>query len=304
MRRPRDRRSAASVRDRLLERAKRDGSEFQRVLVLYANERVLHRLAQSAHARDFVLKGATLFMVWHGSIPRATKDVDLLGFGAPSQERLLTIFRTVLSTPTAPDGLTFDLATLRAANIREEAAYEGIRLTFDALLATARIHCQFDIGFGDAVDPEPELVTLPGFLDMEPTQLRAYRPECSIAEKYHALVLLGLVNSRMKDYFDIAFLARRFPFEGAVLGRAIASTFARRATDLPRTLPIGLADAFGRDADKHKQWSGFVRRAAPSEQLDLADVVQLVREFLWPITESLARARPITGRWFDQQWHS
>ena len=209
----RDRSSADSIRARLLERSKREGEEFQRTLVLYANERLLDRLANSSHASEFVLKGASLFVVWTGVIPRATKDVDLLGFGTPSPERLLNVFRSVLATPpTESDGLTFNSDSLRAQSIREDAVYDGVRLTFEARLGVARIVLQVDVGFGDAVEPAPELVQVPSMLDFAVVTLRGYRREVSIPEKFHAIVALGLVNSRMKDYFDIAYLARAFEF--------------------------------------------------------------------------------------------
>ena len=247
MTRQRDRASTASIRARLLERAKRDGEEFQRTLMQYANERVLYRLSRSAHAGAFVLKGASLFALWSGRMPRATKDVDLLGTGAPDPERLRAVFGEILSTDAEPDGMSFDLKSLHAAAIREEAIYEGVRVTFSATLGTARLALQIDVGFGDAVEPRPEEVDYPTLLDSPAPRLRAYRREVVVAEKFHAMVTLGTANSRMKDYFDIAFLAERFPFQGSELARAISATFSRRETRIPSELPIGLTDHFALD---------------------------------------------------------
>ena len=205
MTRVRDRHSAASIRARLLERAKRDHEEFQRVLVRYANERVLYRLSKSVHRDDFVLKGASLFAVWQQDLPRATKDVDLLGTGTPSPSRLKAL-------------------------------------------------------------------------------------------------TLGLANSRMKDYFDIAFLASHFSFEGPVLARAFEATFLRRETSLPTELPIALTDQFALDAQKRVQWASFARRVRHDARQDLAAVVAIARAFVWPATKAAAAKTTFLATWTGGRW--
>lgn len=269
------------------------------MLVRYANERFLYRLSRSTHRAAFVLKGASLFALWQTGMPRPTKDVDLLGSGAPNPARLQQIFVEVLSLDVEPDGLTFDLASVKAQPIREEAVYDGVRITFGAQLGTAILALQVDVGFGDAVEPLPEEIRYPTLLDMPAPMLRAYRREVVVAEKFHAMVLLGLTNSRMKDYFDIAFLAARFPFEGAELARALQATFARRETAVPVELPVGLTDRFAQDSQKRAQWSAFVRRVRGETQSTLEQAVAQVRTFVWPA----ASAEPsFSARWSDGAW--
>lgn len=302
MTRQRDRASAASIRARLLERAKREGEEFQRVLMHYANERVLYRLSRSAHAGAFVLKGASLFLLWNGRMPRATKDVDLLGSGTPNPERLRSVFREILATEVEADGLSFDLESVKAEAIREEAVYDGVRVTFGALLGTARLALQVDVGFGDAVEPVPEQVDYPTLLDSPAPKLRAYRREVVVAEKFHAMVVLGLANSRMKDYFDIAFLAERFSFQGAELARAISATFSRRETEVPSELPIGLSEQFALDEQKRAQWAQFVRRVRGNAGT-LSDAVSLVRGFVWPVAQAAYQNPRFDAEWTSGCWH-
>jgi predicted nucleotidyltransferase component of viral defense system len=296
------RRSPASIRARLLDRSKREGTEFQRTLVLYGNERFLYRLSRSEHAQNFVLKGASLFTLWAGRVPRATKDVDLLGFGSPDPAGLLRLFHDVLSTSVEADGVEFELGSLRAEPIREDAVYDGVRITFRAHLGSAVIPIQVDVGFGDVTDPAPEMARFPSLLDLETAMLRVYRPEVAIAEKYHAMVELGLTNSRMKDYFDIAFLAGSREFEGETLGRAIRGTFARRQTPLPSTLPQGLQEAFAADAQKRSQWQAFVRRVDPDKQMPLVDAVRVARDLLWPVTTQVTQEGRGRGLWTKSAW--
>jgi hypothetical protein len=301
MTRQRDRASAASIRARLLERAKRDGEEFQRTLMHYANERVLYRFSCSAHASAFVLKGASLFLLWIGRMPRATKDVGLLGSGAPDPARLRGVFQEILSTAVASDGLSFELDSVKAEAIREEAVYDGVRVTFVAVLGTARLALQVDVGFGDAVEPMPEEVDYPTLLGSPAPTLRAYRREVVVAEPFHAMVALGLANSRMKDYFDIAFLAAKFEFDGALLARAFAATFARRQTPFPTALPEGLSERFAEDLQKRMQWSAFARRVRHEPQT-LDEVVDFVRRFVWPVLEACAMEQDFGMAWDRTAW--
>jgi predicted nucleotidyltransferase component of viral defense system len=232
---PRDR--AASVRQRLLNLAKERGEEFNFVLLRYGLERLLFRLGESRHAGTFVLKGAMLFPLWSGSPHRATKDMDLLGSGAPDIARFVAIFRDVAAADV-DDGVTFLPATVAGAAIREEAVYDGVRITLDGRLGVARIAVQADVGFGDAVMPPPVENSYPELLaDMPAPRLRVYARETAIAEKVEAMVTLGLGNSRMKDFFDVWYLARTFEFDEAVLRKAIPATFARRQTSMPNAMP-------------------------------------------------------------------
>ncbi len=248
------------------------------LLTRYTLERLLHRLGLSPHRERFVLKGAMLLATWFDEPHRATRDVDLLGFGDPSHDALLSVFREVMAIE-ADDGVSFDLKRLAIEPIREEVEYGGSRLRTTAALAGARIPITVDIGFGDAVEPGIDDVDLPVLLDMPSPHLRAYPPETVIAEKFHAMVALGRANSRMKDYYDVWMLTRTFDLEPARLRQAVAATFARRGTAVPATVPDGLTDAFAEDPSKRRQWDAFARNLS-GQAPDLAVVVHELRQRL------------------------
>jgi predicted nucleotidyltransferase component of viral defense system len=268
----------ASVRQRLLNLARANRQPMELLLTRYALERLLHRLSLSAHRDRFVLKGALLLTTWFDEPHRATRDLDLLGYGDPSDEALLAVFREVMSI-NVDDGVSFDIDLLQVQPIREELEYGGSRLRTTAALAGARIPIVVDIGFGDAIEPGAEDIDLPVLLDMPLPRLRAYPQETVIAEKLHAMVVLGLANSRMKDYYDVWMLQRGFEINEGRLQRAIEATFARRRTSVPATTPEGLSDTFANDPGKQAQWDAFVRNLSvrvPS----LGEVVMDLRAWL------------------------
>jgi len=257
----------ASVRQRLLNLARASGQPLELLLTRYVLERLLHRLSLSAHRERFVLKGALLLMTWFDEPHRATRDLDLLGYGDPSDEALLAVFREVMAVPV-DDGVSFDTAKLQVQPIREELEYGGSRLRTTAALAGARIPVVVDIGFGDAIEPGAEDIDLPVLLDMPSPHLRAYPLETVIAEKLHAMVVLGLANSRMKDYYDVWMLTRSFALDPGRLRRAVDATFARRSTPLSARVPEGLSEVFAANADKQVQWQAFARNlSAPAPSL-------------------------------------
>jgi hypothetical protein len=274
-----------SVRARLLARARKDGEDFQRLLVRYAIERLLYRLSISPDADGFVLKGATLFALWLGKPHRATKDLDLLGWGKPDVDRLVALFRGVTAIPCPEDGMSFDGAAIAGAPIREEALYSDVRVTIPASLAGARIKVQVDVGLGDAVVPPPQEVEIPSLLDLPAPRVRAYPRETVVAEKLEALVLLGLATSRVKDRYDLDLLRRTFTFDDRPV-EAVRATFDRRGTSIPTDVPIGLRDEFASAAGKRTQWRAFLRKAgaAPDRQLD--EVVEGLRDWLWPVIQA------------------
>lgn len=279
---------AVSVRARLLERARRDGEDVQRLLVRYAIERLLYRLSTTRHADDFVLKGATLFALWMGKPHRATKDLDLLGRGSPDVERLADVFREVAAAPCAEDGMTFDPAGISGTPIRQDAAYAGVRVVVPGELAGARVRIQVDIGLGDATVPPPRLMEVTSVLDLPQPRLHAYAPETVVAEKLEALVVLGIATSRMKDLYDLELIRRTFPFDDTLV-TAVAATFARRGTPIPSEVPVGLSDAFAADSVKQAQWTAFLRKADSDRALELSTVVEALREWLWPVLRRAAK---------------
>ncbi|MEO6277507.1 nucleotidyl transferase AbiEii/AbiGii toxin family protein [Roseateles sp.] len=248
----------ASVRQRLLNLAHARGQPMELLLTRYTLERLLHRLSLSPHRDRFVLKGAMLLANWFDEPHRATRDVDLLGFGDAAEDALLATFREIMSVEV-DDGVSFDLVGLRIEAIREELEYGGSRLRTTAALAGARIPITVDVGFGDAVEPGVEDIDLPVLLDMPSPHLRAYPPETVIAEKFHAMVVLGRANTRMKDYYDVWMLTGAFEIDPERLHRAIVATFERRRTSIPLGTPDGLSDAFATDPGKQRQWDAFAR---------------------------------------------
>lgn len=251
---------AASVRARLLNKAKAEQSDFNGVLVRYALERLLYRLSQSAHADRFLLKGAILFTLWYDMPHRPTRDVDLLGFGASDLASITKTFREIASV-AAEDGMRFDPKSVAAEEIRKEAGYAGVRVLLSAELAGARVKTQIDIGFGDAVTPGPVHAVYPVMLDDFPAPtLQAYPVYTVIAEKLHAIALLGMTNSRLKDYLDLSVLLEREVLDADILAKAIAHTFRRRGMQVSTALPIGLSDEFGNDASRQSLWRAFLKK--------------------------------------------
>lgn len=277
-----ERNTAASVRARLLNRARASGQDFNLVLTRYALERLLYRLSVSPYASQFLLKGALLFDLWFDLPHRPTRDADLLGFGPAELPLLEQTFRDIAAI-AADDGMAFQPETVRADEIRKDANYAGIRVTLLGLLEGARCAMQIDIGFGDAVTPAPESIDYPALLpEFAAPRLRAYPRYTVVAEKLEALTSLGIANSRMKDYFDLWILARHTAFDGGLLRSAIRATFERRRTALPAGAPFGLADEFVQDAQKQTQWRAFLKKSR-LEEADLAAVVTSLREFLLPV---------------------
>jgi hypothetical protein len=268
---------AASIRARLKQHADTTQEDFNLVLTRYGIERLLYRLATSEHSIQFVLKGALLFSLWYGQPHRPTRDADLLGFGPDDPQILASVFRSLCSIDV-DDGIQFDAASVRVGSIRQEVRYGGVRVDLRATLDNARIALQVDVGFGDAVTPSPPTMTYPSLLGDVPTaQLRVYPKATVVAEKMHAICILGLTNSRMKDFYDLDLLLQDAEVDDAELRRALAATFQRRQSPLPAELPAGLSDAFAADSGKRAQWAAFLRKNR-LDALDLQSVVRRIRD--------------------------
>jgi hypothetical protein len=289
---------AASIRQRLLNHARAHGRSFELVLTRFGIERLLYRLGRSPHRDEFVLKGAMLFQAWTEVPDRPTRDLDLLGRGDDSIEHLASVFRAICAHVADEDGLVFDAGSVRGAEIRENQAYGGVRLTLTAHLAGARIPLQVDIGFGDVVTAGPVEIEFPTLLDLPAPVLSAYSRESVVSEKYQALVDLGIANTRLKDFFDLYVLSDRFAFDGSALAEAIRATFGRRETALPHGVPTGLSDEFARDRGKQAQWSAFVRKGRLEGAPETLEAVILgLREFLLPPTGALRAGEPFARTW-------
>lgn len=271
--------TGASVRARLLNKAKAEKLDFSLVLTRYGLERLLYRLSISASKDHFLLKGVLLFDMWFDMPHRPTRDIDLLGFGLAEEPLVHATFREICGIE-CDDGIMFDAHSIRVTEIRKEANYSGLRVTLIGYLDGARSPVQIDIGYGDAVTPAPELADYPVMLEGLPApRIRTYPRYTVVAEKFEAIVSLGMANSRLKDYFDLWVLLTTQDFDSVLLKTAIAATLERRHTTLPASTPVGLTSAFGEDEQKIKQWRAFIAKnqlQAP----ELSAVVTLLRSKL------------------------
>jgi hypothetical protein len=250
----------ASVRARINNKAKADNVNTQFLLTRYALERMLYRLAVSEHRDSFLLKGALLFDLWYDVPLRPTRDIDLLGFGIAEIPHLIKVFEDLCAIEFE-DGIKFDAASINAEEIRKDANYSGTRLTVVGIIDGAKCTVQVDVGYGDAVTPAPEMATYPVMLeDMPAPELRVYPQYTVIAEKFEAIVSLGMANSRMKDYFDLWVLLRNADLEPSILEQAVQATFKRRETVMPKGIPTGLSDQFADDVTRQALWDAFVGR--------------------------------------------
>lgn len=272
--------SADSIRQRLLDIACAEGRIHQVVLVRYALERLLYRLSISAHRNRFALKGGMLVTQWIDGGNRETRDADFLGFGDSAIDALRATFAEIMATPAA-DALEFDINALRADQIREGMDYEGVRLRTTAHLERTRIPVTIDIGFGDAVAPKLEPMNYPSLLGMEEPSIQAYPPAAVIAEKFQAMVALGAINGRMKDYHDLWAIPSAIEVLPADLDAAIAATFDRRKTAIPQNRPEGLSPAFVEDAAKQRQWRNYTDSIG-LDGVTLAEVVEVVWGLVGP----------------------
>ena len=267
----------ASVRARINNKAKADNVNTQFLLTRYALERMLYRLAVSEHRDSFLLKGALLFDLWYDVPLRPTRDIDLLGFGMAEIPHLINVFEDLCAIEVE-DGINFDAASINAEEIRKDANYSGTRLTVLGIIDGAKCTVQVDVGYGDAVTPAPEMATYPVMLeDMPAPELRVYPQYTVIAEKFEAIVSLGMANSRMKDYFDLWVLLRNADLEPSILEQAVQATLARRGTVMPTGIPVGLSDQFASDKSRVALWDAFVGRNKLNAE-SLADTVIYLRE--------------------------
>ncbi len=286
----------ASIRKRLLNKSHDTNRPYNELIQYYVIERFLYRLSQSPYADKFILKGALMFLAWGASIYRPTRDIDFLGFTTNQVDDVAQIIRGICEQEVEPDGITFDRQSVRSVRIKEDADYEGVRVNVIGYLGKAKIPLQIDIGFADIVSPAPITLKYPTILGMPMPHIRGYPPESVVAEKLQALVFLGSLNSRMKDFYDLWVLAEKFEFNGLKLQEAIIKTFQRRNTMLPEEVPIGLSDDFA--AENQLQWQAFLRRIhLETGPETLKIIIQTLNRFLIPPIETSAN-----GSIFKTEW--
>ncbi|MBN9287005.1 MAG: hypothetical protein BGO43_11515 [Gammaproteobacteria bacterium 39-13] len=292
---------AASITQKLLNKRDKDKRPFNEILQYFAMERFLYRLSKSQHVDKFILKGALMLRVWESSQYRPTMDIDMLGKTSNEIEAITQQVKDIIATSVEPDGITFDEQSITAERITEDADYEGIRVSFEGKLANAVIYMQIDIGFGDKVYPAPSKSTMPTVIALPPPKILCYSKESAIAEKFEAMVKLGEINSRMKDFYDIWLLSRQFDFVGNDITQAIQLTFNQRGTDLPNNLEYFSSDFA---TTKQSQWAAFKNKLkqefVPS---NFIEVIEHNNLFLSPIITSIQLNQSPPLRWnAPNQW--
>ena len=287
--------TSASAHQRLLNIARKTARPFNEVLQYFAMERFLYRLSQTEHVDSFVLKGALLFRIWGTPDSRPTRDIDFLAYLDNSPDNLAAIIRDVCAVDSVDDGLGFDPATVDAQRIKEDADYEGVRIRFRGQLGNARIHMQVDVGFGDLIHPDAVQANYPVLLDLPAPSLRIYPPETVVAEKAEAMVHLGSLNSRMKDFYDIWRMSQQFNFKGTDLCAAISRTFGRRETAVIEfdELITELLDS----ETLAMQWTAFLSKSSISGPETFTEVLSLIGKFLSPVFSSINNDKALSQKW-------
>ncbi|MEX2608086.1 MAG: nucleotidyl transferase AbiEii/AbiGii toxin family protein [Kiritimatiellia bacterium] len=273
-----------SVHQRLLNIRNSTDEQFNHLLMRYGLERLLYRIQVAGHSETFVLKGAMLFSLWNDVPGRPTRDIDFLGFGDLPHDRLRAIFTDACAVKVEDDGMRFDSDSVQIADIRDEQEYHGVRVRLPGFLGRARLAIQIDIGFGDAMYPEPQKIDYPVILDYPAPRLRAYHPATVVAEKLNAAVALGAFNSRMKDFYDMHVILSNMDIDDDILCKAIRITFKRRNMPVPEKVPVVFTAEFLENGSKEIQWRAFIRRSSLSlDGCDLATVLADLNRRLWPL---------------------
>ncbi len=288
---------AVSIHRRLLNRAREEGRPFNELLQYYAIERFLYRLAKSRHARKFVLKGALLVLSWEAPLSRPTSDIDFLGMTKNDLANIVSIVKEICAVRVVPDGIEFDAGSVQVETIRDIAEYPGVRARILAHLGSARVIVQLDIGFGDPIVPGPKAFDYPVLLDLPAPHLKGYSRESVIAEKLESIARLGMLNSRLKDFYDIWLLASQFDFNGEILAAAIEATFTNRQRAVDAALGRRIKE-YAADETRGAQWKAFCsqNRLTPDPP-DLVGVAALIVRFIEPIVAAFSSGERFIGQW-------
>jgi len=286
---------SASVHQKLLNRARSDVRPFNELLQYYSIERFLSRLSSSSHREKFILKGALVLWGWQAPDSQPTRDIDLLGITDNDINSVTGIVADICKTEIEPDGLVFDTGAIKGSRITEDAEYEGVRVKFLCYLGRARIPMQIDIGFGDIVSPHPEKISISGFLDNKEFELNCYSKESFIAEKFQAIIKLGQLNSRMKDFYDIWLLSRQYDFSGEELCHAVTETFIKRKTPFPEKIKVFDPEFI---VARDRQWKAFINRFGNINMPeDFSEAIGQISAFLTPVNESLRKDQNSLFEW-------
>ena len=287
----------ASVQARIKNLARDSHRPYDELLRYFTIERFLYRMSRSAHADQFVLKGALVLYAWDLPGGRPTRDIDLRCFMNGGLASLLEAVRAICVQPVPDDGIAFDPHTVRGEEVQEQVKYPGAQVLFVAFLGRSRVPMRLDVNFSDVIVPGATTVAYPALLDMPAPRLRVYPSEVIVAEKVQAAVVLADINSRMKDFYDLWLLSRTQRFDGNSLAKALAATFDRRATPLPRTPLVAFGEGWI-DA-KRDLWAAFARRLPAGHHApdNLADLLRVVAQFVEPPLQAAAAHEGLDKHW-------
>ncbi len=288
----------ASVRALLQNKAKETSSPFSEILQYYGMERFLYRFSRSKYADKFILKGALMFTVWQVPERRTTLDID---FSARCDNQIATIekvIRDVCKVAVTPDGLVFNSEKVKGQKIKEDADYEGVRVKFRGFLERSRIAMQIDVGFGDVIYPKPKTIDYPVILDFPKPYLKGYPAESVVSEKFEAMVKLGLLNSRMKDFYDIWIMMRRFDFDGLRLVEALKRTFKHRKTSLPQRKPLFAEEIYDEESDRQTLWKAFLKKTDIKHVPEkLGTTARDIEKFLIGLLDAIHKGQKFSKKW-------
>ncbi|OGF46369.1 MAG: hypothetical protein A2452_00810 [Candidatus Firestonebacteria bacterium RIFOXYC2_FULL_39_67] len=289
---------AASVKARLMSKAKETNRPFAEVLQYFGMERFLYRLSRSKYSEKFILKGALMFTVWQIPERRTTLDIDFLARYDNQIDSIENAMKDICEISIESDGIVFDLSTVKGTRIKADADYEGVRIKLIGFLEQSRIPLQIDIGFGDVVYPNPKTIDYPVVLDFPKPHLKGYPAENTISEKFEAMITLGSLNSRMKDFYDIWLLMRQHDFDGTNLAAAIQNTFTQRKIELPAKKPLFAEEIYDHGSDRQKLWKAFIvkeeSKIAPEH---LSSVAKEIEDFLILPVKAIAKTKEFNKHW-------
>lgn len=278
-------RSAQSVKDRLKTVAKNHNRIVQDLFTIYVLKRVLYRLSVSRYRDNFSLKGGILLYGLFDQFERITTDIDLLGSRINNDaDTIKEVFKQILQID-CDDAIRFDMDSIESKNIAEFKDYHGVNVSLNAFMDRTRIPVSIDVGFGDIIYPQRKMMGYPTLLDDEPPVLYVYSLESIIAEKFEAIVSIGTVNSRYKDFYDIYALAEQFDFKGEDLKKAIVETFEHRRTSFDQIDVF--SEGFAKDKERNIRWEGFLKTKHVNKDISLTQVIEKIRTFIEPVIISI-----------------
>lgn len=288
----------ASIRAQLQNKAREANRPFAEILQYYGMERFLYRFSRSEYADKFILKGALMFTAWQIPERRTTLDIDFLAHFDNQVTSIEKVVKNVCNVLVVPDGLVFDSETVKGQMIKEDADYEGVRVKLLGFLERSRIPIQIDVGFGDIIYRKPRVIDYPVILDLPKPHLKGYPVESVVSEKFEAMVKLGLLNSRMKDFYDIWLIMRRFDFNGVKLTKALIKTFEHRKTFFPSDKQLFAEEIYDEKSDRQMLWKAFLKRGDIKHTPEkLSTMAKEIEKFLMKPIEAIKKKQEFNMEW-------